>query len=162
MSDTIAVAILEPDARVREQVRAWLEAAGGVAVVAEAADGRVVLEQIRSRRADVLLADLAALCNETEMVHALAGLPQVRLVVLHSLADEPRVLEALRWGALGHLVKENLGPEEVVAAVRAVHRREAYLSPTVAGRVAEQVAARLRGGARHRRERRDTQNDRDD
>lgn len=144
MTEPIAVAILAPESRIRQQVRAWLEAAGDMVVVAEAADRETALEQIRAGGAEVLLADLAALGEGAEMVRVWGDLQQVRLIVLHSVADAPRVLEVLRLGAIGHLVLETLQPDEVASAVRAAHRRQAYLSPTVAGWIAEQVVRRLR------------------
>ncbi|MCR4406697.1 MAG: hypothetical protein NUW24_07225 [Anaerolineae bacterium] len=144
MTIPIIVAILAHDDILRRRVRTWLEGASDIAVVGEAGNKQEALEELHSWHPRVLLADLDTLGDSEEVAHLLACFPETRLIVLHGEAEESRVLEALQWGALGHLAKGNLQPEEVVKAVRSVARSEAFLSPTVAGWIVEEVARRLR------------------
>jgi DNA-binding NarL/FixJ family response regulator len=68
----------------------------------------------------------------------------VRVVILSMHTDEEHVLEALRVGAAGYLVKDAV-PAELELAVRSVARGETYLSPSVAGYV---VAGKAAGGGK--------------
>lgn len=136
--------LLDPDAEFRRRLREWLERAGDIAVVGEARDVEEAQELLTARRPHVLLADLAALGGAEGVARIAARFPETRLLILHRREDQADVLEALRWGAWGHLAKETLGPEEVVEAVRSVAQGDAYLSPAVAGWVVEEVARRLR------------------
>lgn len=137
-------ALLDPDAEFRRRLREWLERAGDIAVVGEARDVKEAQELLTARRPHVLLADLAALGGAKGVARIAARFPETRLLILHGQEEQADVLEALRRGAWGHLAKETLGPEEVVEAARSVAQGDAYLSPTVAGRVVEAVARRLR------------------
>ena len=67
--------------------------------------------------------------------------PQVRVVALSMHRDERFVVEMLKAGASGYLLKSN-APEELVQAIRAAWRGEVYLSPAIAGRVVDRLGAR--------------------
>lgn len=144
MAQKIAVAIWVTEPVFRQDVREYLECAGDIIVVGEAKDEQEVPEELFSRRPAVLLADLDTLGDPRRVAYIAARFPETRLIVLHSTTEEVQVLEALRQGAWGHLAKEGLQPTEVIQAVRTVARGEAYLSPTAAGWVVEEVARRLR------------------
>lgn len=143
MSAPIAVVILDSDIGFRRRVQGWLETAGDIQVVGEVRDERDARDQMRSWHSVVVLADLdTARDRQGVVAHLTDGFPEVRLFILHGQSDLPALLEALRRGARGHLVKEELQPEELVEAVRTVARGEAYLSPTVAGWVVDEVTRR--------------------
>src|SRR3954468_19318722 len=72
---------------------------------------------------------------------AAANFPAVRILILSMHTDEEHVLQALRAGAVGYLVKDAV-PAELELAVRAVARGETYLSPMVAKHV---VTSRTQG-----------------
>jgi NarL family two-component system response regulator LiaR len=71
--------------------------------------------------------------------------PQTRVVMLTSYADERRAMEAVDAGASGFLLKD-ASPRDVVAAIRAAHRGEAILHPSVAAKL---LAERRRPPAAH-------------
>ncbi len=146
MVGPITVAILDADVTIRQRLRVWLEATGGIAIVGEGKDEQEVLGQTLSRPPQVLLADLGAVGEAAGVARVIARFPGTRLIILHDEAEGPRLLEALQQGARGHLAKGALRPEAVVEAIRAVARGEAYLSPNVAGRIVEKVAHTLREG----------------
>jgi DNA-binding NarL/FixJ family response regulator len=107
MSKT-SVVLADDHAIVRQGLRAVLEATSEFAVVGEVADGLQVSEVVDRLRPHVLVLDL--------MMPGLNGLeitrqvrkrcPQTRIVILSMHADEPYVLEALRNGAAGYVLKE--------------------------------------------------------
>jgi two-component system, NarL family, response regulator LiaR len=64
----------------------------------------------------------------------MAKLPSTRILVLTSFAADEKVFPAIRAGALGYLLKDS-GPEELVGAIRQVHRGEPSLEPSIARKV---------------------------
>jgi DNA-binding NarL/FixJ family response regulator len=115
---------------VRQGLRLLLEAQDDFHVVAEAADGGETITLVKSRRPDVLIVDL--------MMPGLSGLevtrqvrqqePGTRIIILSMYSDEPYVLEALKNGAAGYVLKES--PTDcLLHAVREVSAGRHYLSP---------------------------------
>ena len=162
MSGHVSVAILERDAELRHRLRAWLEQADGITVVGEAQDELEARRLISSQCPRILLADLTAAGGAEGIARIAALFPETRILVLHGREEQKdAVLEALRRGAWGHLEKEAMGPEEVAEAVRTVAQGAAYLSPTVAGWMVDEVARRGQkpdadGRGDHRRTTKDT------
>jgi DNA-binding NarL/FixJ family response regulator len=131
--------ILADDHRiVRQGLRALLDAEPDLSVVAEAADGRQAIDLVDRLRPDVLIVDL--------MMPVLSGLEvarrvsqrsvQTRVVLLSMYASEAYVLEALRSGATGYVLKDS-GAEELVQAVREAVAGRYYLSPPLSQRALE-------------------------
>ncbi|MFL7792146.1 MAG: hypothetical protein AB8I69_08405, partial [Anaerolineae bacterium] len=65
--------------------------------------------------------------------------PRTKLIVVHARDQEPLVLDAFKNGALGHLLRREIRPDDIIAAVRAVSRGEAVISSGIAGRILDQV-----------------------
>ena len=146
MSKT-SVVLADDHAIVRQGLRAVLEATTEFAVVAEVADGLQVAEVVDRLRPNVLVLDL--------MMPGLNGLeitrqvrkrcPQTRVVILSMHADEAYVLEALRNGAAGYVLKEASIPE-VAQAVREVAAGRRYLSQPLSERAIESYAEKAQAG----------------
>ncbi len=135
MDAPIRLVIVNDDQLFRQQVRDWGKATNDVEVIDTPKSEEEILHWLNEVRPDVILVDVTAVSmNQVRQMAA-----QARVIVLHVAAQEPLVLEALRTGAWGHLNKNNIQPSEVVAAVRAVSRGEAVLSPTVAGHILDEV-----------------------
>ena len=123
---------------VRQGLRALLEAEPGFSVVAEAADGLAAADLAERLKPNVLVLDL--------MMPRLGGLevarqvrrrsPQTRVVVLSMHANEAYVLEALRNGVAGYVLKESTAADLVQAVREAVAGRR-YLSPPLSERAIE-------------------------
>lgn len=124
----IKVLIADDEPLITAGIRAVLESAGDLDVVAVAADGREAVEAARRHRVDVALLDLAM--PVMGGLAAAAALSGPRVVVLTAFGDEANVRLALRQGVDGFVLK-NCAPDELIRAVRAVHAGEAYLSPAV-------------------------------
>ncbi|MCC8250673.1 response regulator [Saccharothrix luteola] len=133
----IKVLIADDEPLITAGIRAVLESAGDLDVVAVAADGREAVDAARRHRVDVALLDLAM--PVMGGLAAAAALSGPRVVVLTAFGDEANVRLALRQGVDGFVLK-NCAPDELIRAVRAVHAGEAYLSPAVARHVLGMVA----------------------
>lgn len=133
---SIRVLLAEDHTLVRAGIRALLEGLPGVQVVAEAGDGREALQLVAAHRPDLVLMDIAmAGLNGLEATGRIVKeFPQVRVIILSMHANEEYVLQALRAGAVGYLLKD-AGTAELELAVRAAARGEVYLSPAVSRHV---------------------------
>ena len=120
---------------VRQGLRALLAAEPDFAVIDEATDGRAALQSVERLRPDVLVVDL--------MMPGLGGLevtrqvqqrvPQTRVVVLSMHANDAYVLEALRNGAMGYVLKD-AGAAELIEAVREAAQGRRYLCRALSDR----------------------------
>jgi DNA-binding NarL/FixJ family response regulator len=137
---TIRVLLAEDHALVRAGFRALLQAVADVRVVAEAGDGRAALRLIEEQQPDVVLMDIAMPgLNGLEAAARVAReFPHVRVIILSMHANEEYILQALRAGAAGYLLKDADTPE-LELALKTVTRGEVYLSPAVSKHVADYV-----------------------
>ncbi len=121
---------------VRAGIRALLEQIANVVVVGEAADGREAIKLVDQHRPNLVLMDITMpVMNGIEATARIVKeYPQVRVVMLSVHTDEEYVLQALRAGATGYLLKD-AGRAELELAVAAVARGETYLSPAVSRHV---------------------------
>lgn len=144
----IRVLVADDHALVRAGIRALLQALPDIEVVAEAGDGREILPLIETHHPDVVLMDIAMPgMNGLEAAARVArDCPAVRVVILSMHASEEYVLQALRAGAGGYLLKDAATPE-LELAIRAVARGETYLSPRVSKHVVAEYIQRVAGEA---------------
>jgi two-component system, NarL family, response regulator NreC len=125
----LTIALADDHAVVRQGLRALLESDPEFVVVGEAANGIEALELVKRKQPDVLIADL--------MMPGLDGLEttrrvsrlnlNTRVVILTMLGDEAYLLDALRSGASGYVVKESCG-NDLFQAIRDVRSGQRYLS----------------------------------
>ena len=145
-ADTISVVLVDDDALVRTALGLILGGAPDLEVVGEAGDGRAGIELIREVRPDVVLMDIRmpVLDGLAATAELLADEDPPKIIVLTTFDTDDMVLEALRIGAHGFLLKTTR-PERLVEAVRrAVRDGEPSLSPSVT----QQLIAQVAGGAR--------------
>jgi DNA-binding NarL/FixJ family response regulator len=138
----IRVLVADDHAVVREGIRIVLSAEHGFDVVAEADDGAQTLALAREHKPDVVVLDIT-LPDESgiEVAAKLRRiLPESRVLVLTMHDRGEYVLEAVRAGSHGYVLKD-AGPVELREAVRTVHRGDEFFSP----RVAAKMSAALRG-----------------
>jgi len=141
----IRVVLADDQALVRAGFRALLDAEGDISVVGEAGDGEEAVARVREHVPDVVLMDIRMPeVDGLEATRRIAGderLASVRVVILTTFELDEYVFEALRHGASGFLVKDT-EPVELLAAVRAVARGDALLSPSVTRRLIAEFATR--------------------
>jgi two-component system, NarL family, response regulator NreC len=140
MSKTTVV-LADDHAIVRQGIRAVLEATSEFAVVGEVADGLQVPATVERLRPNVLILDLMMPgLNGLEITRQVRNrCPQTRVVILSMHADEAYVVEALRNGAAGYILKD-ASTTEVAQAVREVAAGRRYLSQPLSERAIEVYA----------------------
>jgi DNA-binding NarL/FixJ family response regulator len=136
----IRVLIVDDQELVRAGFRMILEAQGDIRVVAEAGDGEEALIAARNSRPDVVLMDIRM--PRLDGVAATRRMNDAKVIILTTFDHDEYVVEALRAGASGFLVKD-AAPEELVHAVRVVAAGDALLSPNVTRRLLDGMMSRL-------------------
>ncbi|NJP05199.1 MAG: response regulator transcription factor [Chloroflexaceae bacterium] len=146
MTKPIRILLTEDHTLVRAGFRALLRDIEGIEVIAEAGDGREALRLIESDEPDVVFMDIAmsGLNGLDATARATRDFPNVRIIMLSMHASEEYVLQALRAGAVGYLLKD-AGTAELELAIRAVARGETYLSPAVSKHVVADYVRRVGG-----------------
>ncbi|HUJ79218.1 MAG TPA: response regulator transcription factor [Nitrospiria bacterium] len=143
----IRILVADDHELVRAGFRSLLQALDGVEVVAEADDGLRAVELVRTHRPNLVLMDIAMRgLNGLEATSRIVKeFPQVRVIILSMHKAEEYVLQALRNGASGYLLK-NATPAELELAVRTVSRGDTYLTPAISRQVIEGYVQRLAPG----------------
>lgn len=128
----VKVLLIDDDPLVRAGLRMILSSAEDVQVVGEADDGARAVAAVHEHRPDVVLMDIRM--AEMDGITATAALrqldPRPQVIVLTTFQADEQVMNALRAGASGFLVKDT-PPAEIINAVRLVASGEAILSPSV-------------------------------
>ena len=127
---TLTLLLADDHPIVREGLRAVLRAEPDLRVVGEAATGSEAVRLTEERRPDVLVLDLMMPDpNGFAVVREVARrAPTTRVVILSMHSNEACVVEALRAGASGYVLKD-AGTDQLVRAIRAAAAGERYLSP---------------------------------
>ncbi len=133
MSDRVIRIMLADDhAIVRQGIRKLIETQPDLRVVGELPDGNQVVEHLSREPADILVLDLSLpRVSGVECLRRIreADLP-VRVIVLSMYPEDQLALHLLREGASAYLSKDR-SPEELLTAIRVVHRGERYLTDTL-------------------------------
>jgi DNA-binding NarL/FixJ family response regulator len=136
----LRVVIADDQPMMRAGFKAVLEATGDIEVVAEAADGEEAVRAAHEHAPDVVLMDIRM--PGMDGIEATRRLPRQRVLILTTFGLDQYILDALRAGASGFLLKD-APTQEVIRAVRAVAAGDAVLSAAVTRQLLDQVARRL-------------------
>ncbi len=141
MTAPIRVLIADDHAILRKGIRALLSTEPDIDVVGEAGDGAEALAQAEALRPDIILMDLVmpTLDGIEATRRVTTQQPSVRVLVLTSFAADDKVFPAIKAGALGYILKDS-GPEDLVQAIRQVHRGEPTLEPEIARKLLFELA----------------------
>lgn len=128
----IRILLADDHAIMRDGLRALLDRQADLEVVAEAADGRECIRLADEYAPDVVMMDVAMPnMNGIEAARrVLSAHPSIGIVMLSMHRDESYVLQSLRAGAKGYLLKDS-PQEDVLEAIRAVARGRSFLSRKV-------------------------------
>jgi DNA-binding NarL/FixJ family response regulator len=149
----IRVLVADDQKLVRGGFRLMLEQHADLEVVGEAGDGAEAVRLTRSLQPDVVLMDI-----QMPVLDGIAATEQIvrsgstRVLVLTTFDVDDYVVEALRTGSSGYLLKD-VDPEDLVAAIRAVSAGELPLAPAVLRRVVSAYVERGRSSTDPRLER---------
>jgi len=139
---TIRVLVADDQALVRSGFRMILEARDDIEVVGEAENGAEAVELAHELDPDVILMDVRMPeLDGVEATRRLAG-TKARVLILTTFDLDEYVVEALRAGASGFLLKD-VRPEQLADAVRVVAKGDALLAPTVTRRLLDRFAGSL-------------------
>src|SRR5215472_4547334 len=139
----ITVFLADDHPIVRQGLRALLEADGKCQVVGEATDGLSAIEQLTLLQPNVAILDVQLPdLNGLEVARRVqTQSPGTRVVMLSMYANEPYVLDALRHGAMGYVLK-GTSTDELLAAVDAVLAGRRYLSAALNDRAIDAYTLR--------------------
>jgi DNA-binding NarL/FixJ family response regulator len=136
----LRVVIADDQPMMRAGFKAVLEATGTIEVVGEAGTGEEAVEAATRHAPDVVLMDIQM--PGMDGIEATRRLPRQRVLILTTFGLDEYIVEALRAGASGFLLKD-APTQEVVHAVRAVAAGDAVLAPAVTRQLLDQVGRRL-------------------
>lgn len=142
MSDMISVLVVDDHDIVRKGIIALFLEVDDIKVVGEAANGIEAVEQAEALAPEVILMDMVM--PKMDGVEAIRQVAEKELpcaiIALTSFATDDKIFPAIKAGALGYLLKDS-SPDELITAIRQVHRGQSSLSPDIAKKVLGELAA---------------------
>jgi two-component system, NarL family, response regulator LiaR len=132
----IRILIADDHTLVRQGLRQLCEGPGGFTVVAEAENGSQAVTLARVTQPDVILMDIVM--PDVDGVEAIRQImrdnPAARIIALTMYRQEQYLLDAIRAGARGYLIK-TVDTHDLIASIEAVHRGDYLIDPIIAARV---------------------------
>ena len=142
----IKILLVDDHPMVREGIRSCLDARANFRVVGEASDGQEAVEKAKKLMPDVVLMDISMPkltgLEATKVLHK--EVPKTKVLILTMHENEAYVLEIVRSGARGYLLKDT-SPTEVVRAIEAVSKGEAFFSSRISQFVLNEFVNKARG-----------------
>lgn len=134
-SEAVRVCIVDDDVFVTTSLSTILSVEPDMAVVGEGHDGNQAIDLFESERPDILLMDIQMPDRDglSAAVHILERHPQARIVLLTTFSDDEYIVRALRMGAKGYLIKQEVAT--IAPALRTVMAGQSVLGGEVFGRV---------------------------
>jgi DNA-binding NarL/FixJ family response regulator len=116
----------------------------GILVVGEATSGKAALKKVKATRPDIVLIDISmpAMTGIEVAMRLRRAVPTVRVIAFTMHDNKEYVHEILRQGACGYILK-NTSTEELVKAIKAVHRGEKYFSAEVSRTLLEEYTTQV-------------------
>lgn len=132
----VRVLVVDDQRLMRDGIASLLSIQEGVEVVGTAANGQMALEQAINLSPDVILMDvrMPIMDGVTATRHVLRQLPTCKVLMLTTFDDEAYIVEALRAGASGYLLKD-MPSRDLAQAIRLTHAGIYQLNPSVAGKL---------------------------
>jgi DNA-binding NarL/FixJ family response regulator len=140
------ILLADDHALVRAGLCSLLEKIPSVQVIAEAKDGREAVELVRRHRPHVAMVDIAMpKMNGLEAaVRITREVSNVKVIVLSMYTNQEYVVQAMRAGASGYLIKDD-APSELKQAIRSVISGQLYFSPRISKDVIKRYLQRVSG-----------------
>jgi NarL family two-component system response regulator LiaR len=133
MEEIVNILIVDDHAIVRTGLSALIEVEQDLNLVGQATNGTEAVEKFHSLKPDVILMDLIMpTMSGIEAIQEIIKLDDnARILVLTSFAEDEKVIQAIKAGALGYILKDS-SPEELVEAIREIHQGKPYLHSSIA------------------------------
>ena len=137
----IRILIADDHALLRQGIKNALSLEADLEVVGEAGSGEEVLNQVAHLKPDIVLLDInMPKGNGLEVTRQLAAnFPSVRCIILTIHDDEYYVLEVIKAGASGYLLKD-VEASMLIEAIRVVHAGESFIYPTLDKKLFSQIS----------------------
>jgi len=141
--DKTRVLLAEDHTIVRKGLRSLLDKETGIKVVEEAEDGREAILKAEELYPDVVVMDIAMPgLNGLEATRQIKKrFPDIKIIILTMHANEEYILQSLKAGASGYLIKK-AAPVELISAINAVHKGNSFLSPSISRMVIDEYIRR--------------------
>jgi DNA-binding NarL/FixJ family response regulator len=138
----IRLVIVDDHEMVREGIRAILAGEPDLKVVGEAASASKLLELVEQTKPDVVLLDarLPGMSGPEACAQLMQHHSELQVLIVSTYTDDELVRRCIAAGARGYVVKD-IDRFELKAAIRSVNRGEGVVSPSVAGKVLDQLRA---------------------
>ena len=139
MSKPVRILLVDDHSLVRAGLRALLEKLSGIEVVGEASGGQEAMSLIASIVPNIVLMDISMPeLNGVEATKRITQLyPKMRVIILSMHTGEEFVMQALRAGASGYMIKD-AATDELQMAIHAAARGDKYLSPSISKKVVDE------------------------
>src|SRR5215213_2307753 len=139
---SIRILIVDDHAVVRQGLRMFLGLDSDLEIIGEAVNGKQAVEMAKQLAPDVVLMDL--LMPVMDGIQAIQVLrkeaPGTEVIALTSVLEDSSVVEAIRAGAIGYLLKDTES-DELIQAIKAAAEGQVQLSPKAAARLMREVRA---------------------
>ncbi|MAT59041.1 MAG: DNA-binding response regulator [Ignavibacteriae bacterium] len=143
-STKIKVFLADDHNLIRAGIKSLISEFSGIEVIGEAEDGREAIDKIIELKPDIVLLDIKM--KELNGLEVTARLnkeyPDVLIIILSMHSNEEYVVQALKAGASGYLLKDSL-PSELEIAIKSVMKGKTYLSPTVSQKLVTDYLKRV-------------------
>ncbi|MBD2741928.1 response regulator transcription factor [Coleofasciculus sp. FACHB-1120] len=140
--NTIRVLVVDDHPVVRQGLVGMLEEVPDILVVGQAGNGQEALAVFRQEQPDATLMDLRM--PQMDGVAAITAIctefPAARIIVLTTYEGDEDIYQGLRAGAKGYLLKD-AEPEELLAAIRTVHKGQKHIPPQVGAKLLERMTS---------------------
>ncbi|EEF61478.1 response regulator [Pedosphaera parvula] len=143
----IKILLADDHTVVRQGLCALLLAEHDIEIVAEAETGRQAVQMANRYLPNIIIMDVAMpLLNGLEATRQITSkLPGAKVLVLSSYGDEDSVQKLTEAGAAGYVIKQTAA-NDLVTAIREVHKGNAFYSAAISQRLRDQLHARFRNG----------------
>jgi two-component system, NarL family, response regulator len=140
-STPIRVLIADDHSIVRQGLATIIDRDPEMKVIAQAEDGQQAIDRFREHQPDVTLMDLRMpQVSGVEAIHAIcAKFKSARIIVLTTYDGDEDIYRGLHSGAQGYLLKD-AGPNELLNAIRTVHRGQQYIPPDVGAKLVQRLS----------------------
>ena len=144
MEREITILIADDHPIVRQGMRNLLEADADLSVVGEAEDGLQTVQLAEQLKPDIVIVDMMMpRLNGLEAIRQIRSrLTNTRCIVLSMQSADPYIVQALKAGASGYILKDS-GPNEVINAIQQVLSGKRYLSPQLSEKLIDLFVAKV-------------------
>lgn len=138
----IRVLLVDDHAVVRQGLKMFLALDPDLVVVGEAANGAQALDQVASLRPDVVLMDIKmpVMDGLTAIRRIRGAYPDTEVIAVTSVLEDTAIIDAVRAGAIGYLLKDTEA-DELCRAIKAAAAGQVQLAPQAAARLVREVRA---------------------